>query len=62
MDAEMATETLHECAERLGLVPVDEYAKIMCTNRRTVYDHIQKLKIKKIDFCGSVLIPINAQQ
>ena len=59
MDAEIATETLHECAERLGLVTVDEYAKIMCTNRRTVYDHIQKGKIKKIDFCGSVLIPIN---
>ncbi len=59
MDAEMATETLHECAERLGLVTVDEYAKIMCSNRRTIYDHISKGKIIKIYFCGSVLMPIN---
>jgi len=61
MDAEMATETLHECAERLGLVPVDEYAKIHGMRNRTVYDHIQKGKIQKIDFCGSVLIPINRE-
>lgn len=59
MDAELAIETLHECAERLGLVGVDDYAKIICMNKRTIYDHIQKGKIKKIDFCGVVLIPIN---
>lgn len=59
IDAEMATETLHECAERLGLVSVDEYSKIMCMNKRTIYDHIEKKLIKCIEFCGFKLIIIN---
>ena len=59
MDAEMATETLHECAERLGLVSVDEYSQIMCMKKRTIYDHIEKKLIKSIEFCESKLIIIN---
>ena len=59
LDAEKCIEMLHECAERLGLVSVGEYCEIMHMNRRTVYDHIDKGKIKYIDFCGSKLIVIN---
>ena len=59
LDAEMTTEILHECAERLGLVSVDEYSKIMCMKKRTIYDHIEKRLIKSIEFCGNILISIN---
>ena len=60
MDAELALDTLHECAERLGLVSVKEYCDIMGVKRRTVYSHIEQNKIESIDFCGSKLIIINS--
>lgn len=59
LDTDRCIELLHECAERLGLVSVGEYCEIMHMNRRTVYDHIDKGKIKCVDFCGSKLIVIN---
>ena len=59
LDTEKCIEILHECAERLGLVTVDEYSKIMCTNKRTIYDHIKKGKLKNIQFCETLLIIIN---
>lgn len=59
MDVEKCTDLLHECAERLGLVSVNEYSKIMAQNKRTVYDHIVNRKIQSIEFCDSKLIIIN---
>jgi hypothetical protein len=37
LDAETALETMHECAERLGLVTVDEYEAITGNKKRSVY-------------------------
>ena len=59
IDSELALDILHECAERLGLVSVSEYCKIMGCKKRTVYLQIEQNKIKSIDFCGNKLIIIN---
>ena len=59
LDTQKCIEILHECAERLGLVTVEEYSKIMSSNKRTVYDHIKKGKLKNIQFCQQLLIIIN---
>ena len=50
MDTEMAIETLHECAERLGLVSVNEFHVLSGINKRTIYDpHNQrKNKINRV--------------
>lgn len=37
LDAATALEIMHECAERLAVVSVQEYAEIMQIPRRTVY-------------------------
>lgn len=58
-DAEMATELLHECAERLGLVTVCEYCLMTKEPRRTVYDRIKNNKITNTEFCGQKLIILN---
>jgi len=39
-------QTMHECAEALGLVYITEYCKIMCIAKRTYYDHVKQGKIK----------------
>lgn len=59
LDTEKCIDLLHECAERLGLVSVNEFHEITKMNKRTIYDHIENEKIKSIEFCESKLIIIN---
>lgn len=33
---------LHECAEALGIVTVEEFSELAHISKRTVYDHIEK--------------------
>jgi hypothetical protein len=37
---------MHECAERLGCVSVDQYSKIMNVPRRTIYLKMSENKLK----------------
>jgi hypothetical protein len=59
LDAYMVVEIMHECAERLGIVTVDEYCKIMCEKRRTVYDKLKNNKIMKIEIAGRIFVIVN---
>jgi len=40
-------QIMHECAERLGCVSVDEYSKIMYMPKRTIY---AKMETKQIPY------------
>lgn len=59
LDAQTALETMHECAERLGLVTVDEYSKIMFEGKRTVYQAIKDGKKVYFELSGHVFPAIN---
>jgi len=59
LDAQTALETMHECAERLGLVSVDEYSKIMFDGKRTVYQAIRDKKKMYFELSGHVFPAIN---
>ena len=59
LDAQTALETMHECAERLGLVSVGEYAHIMGENRRTAYQAAKDNKRMKLELSGHVFLAIN---
>lgn len=50
LDADTAIEIMHECAERLGAVSVEEYCKIMGKRKRAVYYAIENKKIKCVSF------------
>lgn len=50
---------LHECAERLGLVDVDEFCKITCKGKRATYYNIKQGKIKSFEISGKLFICIN---
>jgi hypothetical protein len=50
---------MHECAERLGLVTVDEYSKIMCEGKRAVYQAIADKKKMHFEISGHVFPAIN---
>lgn len=45
LDVATVLEIMHECAERLGIVSVEEYSDIMCIPRRTIYSKIHKKEI-----------------
>jgi hypothetical protein len=49
LDSETQIEILHECVEALGIVDVPTYEKVMNERRRTIYDKIDKGKIKTLD-------------
>lgn len=38
-----------ECAERAGVVSVDEYSKTFKIPKRTIYDHMNQGKIKYLE-------------
>lgn len=59
LDTDTILEIMHECAERLGIVSVDEYCKIMGHKRRTVYKKIKDGKIKSITIAGHIFPVIN---
>jgi len=61
LDADTAIEIMHECAERLGVVTVDEYCKIMGEKRRTVYDKLKNNKLKKIEIACRIFVIINEE-
>lgn len=59
LDTDTLIQIMHECAETLGLVTVDEYCKIIGTKRRTAYDNIQKGRIKSININNHIFAIIN---
>lgn len=59
LDALTALETMHECAERLGLVSVEEYVAIMGAKKRTVYQAIKDKKKMHFELSGHVFPAIN---
>lgn len=59
LDSDTLIQIMHECAEVLGLVSVDEYCKIMCMKRRNVYYKIQEKTIKSITISGHIFPIIN---
>ena len=59
LDAQTALETMHECAERLGLVTVGEFESITGENRRTVYQAIKDKKKMHFEISGHVFPAIN---
>lgn len=59
LDAETCIQIMHECAERLGVVSVDEYCKIMCMKKRNVYSRIKSGSIKHYSISGHVFPIIN---
>jgi len=59
LDTETTIELLHECAERLGLVTVSEYCKIMNRKKRVTYLDIENEKIKTVTFGGVIYCVIN---
>lgn len=50
---------LHECAEVLGIVSVDEYCQATGMKRRTVYQLIKEKRIKSIKIAGHIYPMIN---
>lgn len=60
LDAQTALQTMHECAERLGLVTVDEYCVIMGgKKKRTVYKLVKDDKLMKFELSGHIFLAIN---
>lgn len=59
LDAQTALQTMHECAERLGLVTVEEYSNIMGEGKRTVYQAIKDKKKMHFELSGHVFPAIN---
>lgn len=59
LNIQTALETMHECAERLGLVSVEEYESITHEKRRTVYQAIKDNKKMHFELSGHVFPAIN---
>ena len=59
LDAQTALETMHECAERLGLVTVEEYCKIVGEGKRTAYKAAKENKKMKFEISGHIFLAIN---
>lgn len=60
LDPDTLIQIMHECAEVLGLVSVDEYCKILGVKRRTAYEHIKIGKIKSIIINNHIFAIINS--
>ena len=54
LDMETKIQMLHECEDEF--MSVDEYHKVEGINKRTIYDRIERGKIKNFTFCGQILI------
>jgi len=61
LDKETILEIMHECAEALGTVSVKEYCEIMQIARRTVYDYMERGKIKYFELSEHKFPIINSQ-
>lgn len=48
-DAQMCIDVMHECADRLGLVDIQQYEDIVGTKRRSIYDGMESGKILKFE-------------
>ncbi len=59
LDAQTALQTMHECAERLGLVTVDEYCLITGAKKRKTYMDAKNGKKVKFEISGHVFLAIN---
>ena len=59
LDAQTVLETMHECAERLGLVTVEEYSQIIGVGKRKVYQDIKDKKKMHFEISGHVFAVIN---
>ena len=59
LDAQTALDTMHECAERLGLVSVEMYCEIMGGKKRTRYKAAKDGKIMKYELCDHIFLVIN---
>lgn len=59
MSAEMAMAVMHECAERLGLVSVSEYCKLLGLKKRTIYKAIEEKKLPCFELAGHIFLSIN---
>lgn len=46
LDTDTAIELMHECAERLGVVSVNEYCLILGKKKRSVYYGMKRQSIK----------------
>jgi hypothetical protein len=62
LDAQTTLDTMRECAERLGLVTVDEYSKIIGEGRRSVYNAIKDGKKMHFELSGHLFPAINNNQ
>lgn len=61
LDAQTAMQTMHECAERLGLATVEEYCAIMGAKRRKTYQDAADGKLMKFELSGHIFLVINDQ-
>ena len=59
LDATSCIEVLHECAERLGLVSVDEAVEILCVPKRTLYQRVKDGKMLTIEMGNKIFVCIN---
>lgn len=59
LDAQTALETMHECAERLGLVTVEEYCKIVGEGKRATYQAAKDNQKMKFELSGHIFLAIN---
>ena len=59
LSTEDLIEILHECAEALGVVSVEDYMNINCRKRRTVFQNIKDNKIKVVNIAGRKFPVVN---
>lgn len=59
LDSQAVLEIMHECAERLGLVTVEEYSQIIGVGKRKVYQDIKDKKKMHFEISGHVFAVIN---
>lgn len=59
MDKSEVLEIMHECAEILGLIDIDTYIGATGEKRRTIYDKMEKGRIKSFPIGKNVFPLIN---
>lgn len=59
LDTDTLIEIMHECAERLGVVTVDDYVKVLGVKRRTTYANLERGSIKHVVIGGKKFPCIN---
>ena len=59
LDTDTLIEIMHECAERLGVVTVDDYVKVLGVKRRTTYASLERGAVKHVIIAGKKFPCIN---